>query len=294
MGATRASRIRWIEAPRHLLRGHVRTAWRVLTGRTDHWTFEPWLMLAREFGTAPCFFFMARQGSLLQYAMGTPDDFYDIRSDRFGLLFSTLRDAGAEIGLHASFHAHRSAATLRVEVERLKTASNGPVYGNRHHYWHLDPDDPNTTLVRHAEAGLQYDSSLGFEYYPGFRRGICHPFRPFHPGRREVVDVVQLPPAWMDDHFDRRLAKNGIQSPDEAALRLVDVAARTGGIVVVDYHSRGMNREIYPRWGAWLDRFAHSRLPGLVACLTPAEIAASYRAYARELATASRFWTRDA
>jgi hypothetical protein len=172
---------------------------------------------------------------------------------------------------------------IRDEVSRLESASGSAVRGNRHHYWHLDPADPNTTLARHAEAGLDYDSSLGLEYYPGFRRGICHPFRPFHPATRRVIDTVQLPPAWMDDHFDRRLEKNGITDPDGAGRRLVTAAAHAAGIVVVDYHSRGMNREVYPRWGAWLERFARTELLARVVFHLPHEIATMYRRHEQRL-----------
>lgn len=276
--------IRWLEPARLLLQKKPGLAWRTLTGRSTHWTFSEWVVFEREFGARPCFYFMARQGSLWQYARGTPDDFYDVGAPQFTRLFAELRDAGAEIGLHASFHAHRDAGTIRSEVDRIRSASRGPVHGNRHHYWHLDPDDPNTTLARHAEAGLEYDSSLGLEYYPGFRRGICHPFRPFDPRTRRMIETIQLPPAWMDDHFDRRLSKNGIADPDQAGRRLVSVAAQTGGIVVVDYHSRGMNRDAFPRYGLWLERFGRANLPSAVAFHLPHEIADMYRTYERTLA----------
>ena len=98
-----------------------------------------------------------------------------------------------------------------------------------------------------------------------------------------MIDTIQLPPAWMDDHFDRRLARNQIRSADDVARRLVRAAARTGGVVVVDYHSRGMNREVYPRWGAWLERFVRSVVIDECVFLLPAEIATLYRTYERQL-----------
>lgn len=265
---------------------------RVASGRSHFWTFMEWVELAARYGTRPCFYFMARQGSLWQYARGTPDDFYDARSPRFQRLFAELREAGCEIGLHASYHAHRSADTLRREVQRIAEAAQVECAGNRHHYWHLDPDAPNETLRRHAEAGLRYDSSLGLEYYPGFRRGTCHPFRPYHPGRREVLPIVQLPPAWMDDHFDRRLAKNRITAPDQAARALLDAARTSRGIVVVDYHSRGMNAEFYPRYGPWFTRFAAEHFDDALRGMTPREIHDAFLARERALAEASVDATR--
>lgn len=267
---------------------------RVATGASHFWTFHEWSALTAQLGTRPCFYFMARQGSLLQYAMGTPDDFYDVRTPRFQRLFAELRDSGCEIGLHASYHAHRSADTLRREVQRIAEAAGVDCRGNRHHYWHLDPDAPNETLRRHAEAGLRYDSSLGLEYYPGFRRGICHPFRVFHAGQRAPLDIVQLPPAWMDDHFDRRRTRNGITDPDAAARRLVDAARATRGIVVVDYHSRGMNADFYPRYGPWLTTFVERELVGAgVRGLTPGEIHDAYLAREALLVAASSDATVD-
>jgi len=281
-------------ARRGVGRDALRLAARVATGASHFWTFAEWIPLAARHGTRPCFYFMARQGSLLQYARGTPDDFYDVRTPRFRHLLRELREQGCEIGLHASYHAHKSAATLRAEVDRIAEASGAPCAGNRHHYWHLDPADPNETLQRHAEAGLRYDSSLGLEYYPGFRRGICHPFRVFHPARRAPLSIVQVPPAWMDDHFDRRLAKNRIADPDAAARALLDAARATRGAVVVDYHSRGMNAEFYPRYGPWLDRFTRDHLDSSVRGMTPSEICDAYLEREATLATDAVDATREA
>ena len=202
--------IRWIECLRLLasrgIRG-LRSVADVVTGKSHFWKFTDWVNFEKEIGTLPAFYFMARQGSLLQYAMGTPDGFYDIRSQRFKDLFSYLNNEGCEIGLHTSYRAHEDPQKLKNEKLALEEAAATAVYGNRHHYWHLDPAAPHETLQFHEKAGFLYDSSLGFEFYPGFRRGICHPFRVFHPDLRRELRVIQLPPTWMDDHFDRRLAK---------------------------------------------------------------------------------------
>lgn len=275
--------IRWIEAPRALTRGRGALAWQIASGRSHFWTFREWIDLVGEFGAAPAFYFMARRGSLAQYALGTPDDFYDVRSARFRSLFGELREAGCEIGLHASYHAHRRAATLTAERQRLQEATGTEIHGNRNHYWHLDPDAPHETLRKLAAAGFVYDSSLGLEYYPGWRRGICHPFRPWHPGLRREAGLLELPPTWMDDHFGRRRVRNGVTDPDATAGQLLEQARAVSGLVIVDYHSRGMNADIYPEYGPWLARFVRERLRCGWRVTSPMSIAEAWNRYTASL-----------
>ena len=259
----------------------------VLHGRSHFWHFLNWVDFADELRLQNTFFFMARQGSLLQYALGTPDAFYDIGSRRFQELFSELKDRGAEIGLHASFHAHRSVDTLSQEKLRLEKSAGVPVSGNRHHYWHLDPDAPHATLSKLEAAGFTYDSSLLFEISPGFRRSICHPFFPYDPVRRRALDIVELPPAWMDDHFHGRRPANGIEDPAAFARTLLGAASSTSGLALVDYHVRGMNADFFPEFGPWLMRFLRNHLDGSMSRRSPGQIAETFLVYNREYLQAS-------
>ncbi len=272
--------IRWIEWARvigeHGLSG-LRHAPGILLGRTSYWKFDEWATLSEKLGGSSTFYFMARRGSLFQYASGTPDAFYDIARPRFRRLFDDLRGRGCEIGLHASYHAHRSAETLASERASLAAAAESDVTGVRHHYWHLDPSDPNETLRRHDEAGFTYDSSLAFEFFPGFRRGACHPFRVWDHERREELDLVELPPTWMDDHFHHRLERNRIADPAAYARDLLERVAALGGVAVLDYHVRGMNRELFPAYGPWLEDFLDEHLPRGLTAVTAAEAVASFR-----------------
>lgn len=276
-----------------------RRALAVLNGSSHFWKFAEWVEFARRYDARPAFYFSARRGSLLQYAAGTPDCFYDICSPRFRRLFAELREQGCEIGLHASYNAYRDAQQLRREKETLEQAAGAPVEGGRHHYWRLNPQAPHETLAQHAAMGMRYDSSLAFDFYPGFRRGICHPFRPFHPGERRELDIVELPPTWMDDHFHRRLAMNHIAGPTAAeaeisartfahARGLLDAVRSTGGVAVLDYHVRGMNGEFYPRYGPWLSRFAEQHFDSELSPVTPRDLVRQYRDYEQQLAAASR------
>jgi hypothetical protein len=193
------------------------------------------------------FYFVPRRGSLLQYALGTPDPFYDVRSNRYRKLFSVLADAGVEVGLHASYRAWESEHAFAAEKALLEEACGHEVSGNRHHYWHLDPSEPESTLLLHERIGLEYDSSLVHERYLGWRRGLCWPFFPFHQGERRELGVLQMSVAWVDDQlFGHRRDNPGDRL--ELLRVLADETARQGGCLVVDVHDYVFDRVLFPGW----------------------------------------------
>lgn len=282
--------LRWIEPLRTLLRCGL-SSWPVALGQLRDpdrfWRFEDWMKWEASVDGRSAFYFMARKGSLLRHAMGTPDAFYDVRAPRYRRLLGRIREAGFEIGLHASFDAWRFPERFAAEKRLLEEASGGEVAGNRHHYWHLDPAAPEETLDHAARAGFRYDSTLALEYYPGFRRGVCHPFRPFHRGRRREIPLVEVPPTWMDDQYDSRLSRNGVQDPERHAAELLRRVRELDGVAVLDYHVRGMDRDAFPRWGGWLVRLLGDLDLGDVTFATPARIAEWYEAHERGLDAAS-------
>jgi hypothetical protein len=157
------------------------------------------------------------------------------------------------------------------------------VIGARHHFWHLDPAAPFETLRIHEKAGLLYDSSLAFEFYPGFRRGVCHPFHVFDPIERRELNSLELAPAWMDDHFSRRLEQNRIPDPEDYARQLIEVARITNGIILVDYHVRGMNQDFFPQYGKWLMEFVEKYVNNSFTFVTPSGLAQDYLRYENTL-----------
>lgn len=273
--------VRWLEPARVLARSRGRAlgpALEVALGRRHHWHFQSWMKLEQAFGARSAFYFVPRQGSLVEYATGLPDSFYDVTTPRFRALFGELRAAGFEIGVHASYLAHTSEAKFAAEKQRLEAASNGAVTGNRHHYWHLDPVTPEDTLALHARVGFTYDSSLNHNRYLGWRRHSARPFFPFHPGRRTAIEVLQVPVAWMDDQLFSMRAHN----PGDRMARLrelIDGAADQGGCFVMDVHEYVFDDALFPEWAATYQRaWAYLRERGDFWFATPLEIAQHWRA----------------
>lgn len=273
--------IRWLEPLRILARQRgagLRTAVAVALGGHTHWHFRSWMELERRFGARSAFYFVARKGSLREYATGLPDTFYDIDTPAFRALFRELAEEGWEIGLHASYLAYTDGAKLAAERAALAAASGGPIAGNRHHYWHLDPQNPEATLLLHERAGFAYDASLTHNRYLGWRRGSSWPFYPWHQGERRALRTLQLPTAWMDDHLFGQRADN---PGDRRALlhNLADTAAEQGGLLLVDVHDYVYDDALFPGWAAayrelWENLYAR----GDVWFATPGTIAAHWSA----------------
>jgi hypothetical protein len=225
----------------------LRAAISVLSGTKHHWHFSSWVQMEKEYGLRSAFYFCARKGSLAKYTFGIPDPFYDVRSPRFRRLFDFLNDEGVEIGLHASYRAFESREKLAIERQVLQQATGQQIWGNRHHYWHLRPDDSESTLLLHEEIALRYDSSLGHERYVGWRRGLSWPFFPFHQKERRELKTLQIPIAWMDDHLFGHSNDNP-GNRFEILQSLVDTTGEQGGCLLVDAHNYVFDETLFPGW----------------------------------------------
>jgi hypothetical protein len=272
--------VRWLEPLRILARQKqhgLAAAWAVARGTRHHWHFRSWMELEQRLGTRSAFYFVARKGSLVEYATHTPDTFYDIHSPRFRQLFRELAAGGFEIGLHASYHAHCDEAMFAAEKAALEAACGQPVVGNRHHYWHLDPVNPEATLHLHERLGLAYDASLTNDRYLGWRRGMVWPFFPFHQGLRRQLHTLQLPTGWMDDQLFGHRAHN----PGNRQALLQGLANRTaeqGGCLLVDIHDYVFDDALFPGWAAaYRELWEYLVSRGDFWLATPGEIAAHWQ-----------------
>ena len=96
-------------------------------------------------------------------------------------LMCRIHERGHEIGLHPSYGTYQSAEAIKLEAVRLKQlcAEEGieqDQWGGRMHY--LRWEQP-TTLRAWADAGMNYDSTLGYADRPGFRCGTCYEYPAF-------------------------------------------------------------------------------------------------------------------
>ena len=189
--------------------------------------------------------------------------------------------------MHASYLAYMAQERLAAEKQRLEMAARTAVVGNRHHYWHMNPADPDETLQMHADIGLLYDTSLTHDRHLGWRRGSTAPFYPFATSKDREIDVVQLPVAWMDAQLSQRV---DLSQPQREAMvvALVDHVAAQRGLFVANVHDYVFDEVLFPGWLATL-RAALERITvsGDFWMATPAAIAAHWRRRYQQLLSSS-------
>lgn len=106
-------------------------------------------------------------------------------------LMRQIHERGHEVGLHPSYHTFRNPKELANEAERLRRvcAEEGieqEQWGGRMHYlrWQMP-----LTLQGYVQAGLDYDTTLGYAEAPGFRCGTCFEYPAFDPVKGEPLPL---------------------------------------------------------------------------------------------------------
>ena len=198
---------------RRRLRESTTFAADALRGRDPDYPLEE--MLAAEGARGSTCFFLTRQEA--------PQDGYPERyGPELAAALQRTRAAGVEVALHASYRAREQPGAIADEARPL-----GTVQGLRHHYLRSDPARLAAEL---REAGLRYDSSIGWPSLPGLRAGTPYPYRLWDAERREpgawelplvLMDATlaeePLPRAWRRRGVRRRGQLRWSRSPSTAA-----------------------------------------------------------------------------
>lgn len=228
--------------------------------------FAGWQGAQRELGARSAFYVAVRPA--WEFGSATQDVLYGHRDPLLRRAIDEALAAGWEVGLHASITARDGVSRMQEEAHRLRTAvPELTSMGVRHHYWALDAECPEATMWSHAAAGLAYDSSLGMNDRPGFRRGTALPFTPFDVRRSEPVPMLQVPPTMMDGSiFYRPVA------PAEAKRRMhahLDLVRDCGGAAVLDWHLEQLNPARLQGAGPLLLEVLRERDAGDICWMTP-------------------------
>lgn len=170
-----------------------------------------WIMDVNEqAGNKVAFYFMAGQTDK------NKDMGYSLDEPLIRKLMVYIDKRGHEIGLHPSYHTYKNKKQLCVEADNLRRVlKEVGIYqefiGGRQHY--LRWETPGTAR-NWEEAGLCYDSTLGFADQVGFRSGTCYEYPLYDLDKREMLFITEKPLIVMEGTLLESVY-NGITSQNE-------------------------------------------------------------------------------
>ena len=220
----------------------LRTA---LPGQNSYWQFDTIMDLEASLGVRSAFYFLVERdlfGELPAREWLSPRNWllyggrYDVHSSAVADTIRQLDDGGWEVGLHGSYGSYRDTERLRYEKAVVESVVGHEVTGGRQHYLNLDAPE---TWHRHAEVGLDYDTTLGASGEYGFDHGYGV-LRPFD-------DFVVFPLTLMD------IALPDVSGNPERAWRecerLLEEAREHRAVMTVDWHQRCFSETAFPFCG---------------------------------------------
>lgn len=191
------------------------------------WDFAKWQELESSRGLRSAFYFtVARrdQGCLL-------DPAYDLGRLRYRALIKCLEETGWEVGVHTGYETCNSPSSTHSQVDQFAAITGILPAGQRHHYLKLDSTEPLQTLRTAGQAGIAYDSSLGFNDCAGFRTGSHLPFEVFSDDQHGSR-IIELPMTLADMHLhstNARIAADLVRNHLTCVRKL-------GGFTVLNWH----------------------------------------------------------
>lgn len=156
-------------------------------------------------------------------------------------LMCRIHKRGHEIGLHPSYNTYQNRNLIIKEFQKLKKVCdeegiNQEKWGGRMHY--LRWEHPNT-MQAWNDAGLTYDSTLGYADRPGFRCGTCFEYPAFNPVTLQQLTLRIRPLIAMEGSV-MSTAYLGLGESDKALnyfLQLKETCKKVSGCFTLLWHN---------------------------------------------------------
>ncbi len=166
---------------------------------------------------------------------GEIDHTFDI--EELGPDAGRILDRGWDIGLHGGYETAVDLDRMISKKLRLEELIGKEVIGYRNHYLRFKTPLTWELLSR---AGFKYDTTFGYSDCPGFRNGMCHPFRPYDVNRSRQMDILEIPLHIMDRTLFEYYMRLDMQTAWKLIQRTIDTVARYRGVFSILWHNSSM------------------------------------------------------
>ena len=247
-------------------RGLIGLGWNVAQAIRHTYTqdplhcFERWLEEEAAVGVRSTFFFWPGWSSVNKHH--SSDCTYEL-SDRVVFdgqkctvaeMIREIDRRGWEIGLHPSWYSFNDLGEMKRQKTAIETALGHDVVSVRQHYLHYDI---RVTPRIQTEAGLLYDSTLGFNNNIGFRFGTCYPWRLYDLQAEEELPILEVPLIIQDGALLSQT--KGMRLDEETAfqyvMQLTEAVERVGGVLTLLWHPNYLNDPVW--WNLYIRSLAY-------------------------------------
>lgn len=166
------------------------------------------------------------------------DGNYDINDKRIQEIIKSITQRNHVIGLHPSFCTYKSKENLQAEVNSLKKnlgVTSCDKFGARQHF--LRWEYPTTWQI-YNEAGINYDMTVGYADWAGYRCGTCYEYPVFNVKSHKRLDLMEYPLIVMDSTiFERQYMGLSENDAISKVLYLREQCKKYGGNFVILWHN---------------------------------------------------------
>ena len=171
-------------------------------------------------------------------AIAPLEGYYALDDPSVVRLVRAIHARGHLLGFHPSYATYRDPELTRAEFARLLRFADAhgvtqARWGGRQHF--LRWSNPHT-WQNWDDAGLSFDSSLGFADRAGFRCGTCHPFPVFNLLTRSRLALTERPLHVMDATLINYMGLEAMPCV-EVAVRIAGACRRHRGEFALLWHN---------------------------------------------------------
>jgi hypothetical protein len=212
-----------------------------LEANDPHNTFDYLMTQSEKRGIASEFYFFGGRTD------NRKDAGYMIDHPAITDLLLQIHSRGHKIGLHPSYHTYRNPAALKTEKDNLVKCCHSlgidqVDWGGRMHFLRWRWPDTARSWVN---AGLAYDSTLGFADRAGFRCGTAREFSAFDPVDRKVLSLRIRPLIMMECSViaERYMDLGYGEDARALAFDLKDKCRKYGGVFTLLWHNSHLSSQ---------------------------------------------------
>lgn len=206
--------------------------------RDPYETFDYQLSLQEKYGYQTIYFALFSR-------LGQYDRSLTLHSNRLHKYIKGINDF-CEVGIHPSYRSNENVSIMEEELHRLENVLNIDITKSRQHFLKLKFPETYRNLI---DLEITDDYTMGFAAEPGFRAGICTPFRFYDLEYETETPLIVHPFAFMDGTYIYYKQ----MKPEDAwndIMKYIEIYRKYGGEFIPIWHNRIFS-EKEPEWKGW-------------------------------------------